>query len=77
LRARRREQFAGQYLGPLLAEASRLGIGTDALVALIQGASWHNTPPAGFPRRLHPRWYRSRAGILDGTWTFPAIEPVQ
>jgi DNA-binding transcriptional regulator YhcF (GntR family) len=42
LRARRRKQFAGQYLDPLLAEAGRLGIDTDTLVTLIQRTSWHN-----------------------------------
>jgi DNA-binding transcriptional regulator YhcF (GntR family) len=42
LRARRRKQFAEQYLDPMLAEAGRLGIDTDALVTLIQGSGWHN-----------------------------------
>ena len=36
LRARRHEQFAEQYLDPMLAEAGRLGIDTDALVSLIR-----------------------------------------
>jgi DNA-binding transcriptional regulator YhcF (GntR family) len=42
LRAARRKRFAEQYLDPLLAEAKRLGIDTDALVSLIQGSGWHN-----------------------------------
>jgi GntR family transcriptional regulator len=42
LRARRRKQFAEQYLEPMLAEAGRLGIDTDALVSLIRGSGWHN-----------------------------------
>jgi hypothetical protein len=42
LRAGRRKRFAEQYLDPMLAEAGRLGIDTDALVSLIQGSSWHN-----------------------------------
>jgi GntR family transcriptional regulator len=42
LRARRRKQFAEQYLDPMLAEAARLGIDTDTLVTLIQGSGWHN-----------------------------------
>jgi GntR family transcriptional regulator len=36
LLARRRDQFAGRYVEPLLAEAARLGIGTDELLALIR-----------------------------------------
>ena len=36
LLAQRREQFASRYVGPLLAEAARLGIGTDELVALVR-----------------------------------------
>jgi GntR family transcriptional regulator len=31
----RRQQFAARYVEPLVAEASRLGLGTDALVDLI------------------------------------------
>jgi len=42
LRARRRKQFAEEYLDPMLAEAGRLGIDTDTLVTLIQGSGWHN-----------------------------------
>ena len=42
LRARRRKQFAEQYLDPMLAEADRLGIDTDSLVTLIRGSGWHN-----------------------------------
>ena len=38
----RRKRFAEQYLDPMLAEASRLGIDTDALVSLIRGPGWHN-----------------------------------
>ena len=41
-RASRRKQFAEQYLDPMLAEASRLGIDSDTLVSLIRGAGWHN-----------------------------------
>jgi GntR family transcriptional regulator len=36
LLAQRREQFARRYVEPLVAEAARLGIGTDELVALIR-----------------------------------------
>jgi GntR family transcriptional regulator len=36
LLAQRREQFASRYVGPLLAEAARIGIGTDELVALVR-----------------------------------------
>ncbi len=42
LRARRRKEFAEQYLDPMLAEAGRLGIDTDTLVTLIRGSGWHN-----------------------------------
>jgi GntR family transcriptional regulator len=42
LRARRRKQFAEEYLDPMLAEAGRLGIDTDTLVTLIQGSGWQN-----------------------------------
>ena len=36
LLAQRRDQFASRYVEPLLAEAARLGIGTDELVALVR-----------------------------------------
>ena len=36
LLAQRREQFASRYVEPLLAEAARIGIGTDELVALVK-----------------------------------------
>jgi GntR family transcriptional regulator len=39
LLAQRREQFAQRYVEPLVAEAARLGIGTDELVALIRQVS--------------------------------------
>ena len=42
LRAVRRKRFAEQYIDPMLAEATRLGIDTDSLVSLIQGPGWHN-----------------------------------
>ena len=32
----RRQQFAERYVLPLVVEADRLGIGTDALVALVR-----------------------------------------
>jgi GntR family transcriptional regulator len=35
----RRRRFAERYVDPLVAEASRLGIGTDELVALIRKSS--------------------------------------
>jgi DNA-binding transcriptional regulator YhcF (GntR family) len=35
LRLRRREQFAAQYLHPLLAEADKLGIGVEELKKMI------------------------------------------
>jgi GntR family transcriptional regulator len=36
LLAQRRDQFAARYVEPLLAEAARLGIGADELVALVK-----------------------------------------
>jgi GntR family transcriptional regulator len=36
----RRKQFAERYVEPLVAEASRLGINADELVALIRDASY-------------------------------------
>jgi GntR family transcriptional regulator len=36
LLAQRRDQFASRYVEPLLAEAARLGIGPDELVALVR-----------------------------------------
>jgi GntR family transcriptional regulator len=36
LLAQRRDRFASRYVEPLLAEAARLGIGTDELVALVR-----------------------------------------
>jgi len=36
LLAQRREQFASRYVEPLLAEAARLGIGADELLALVR-----------------------------------------
>jgi GntR family transcriptional regulator len=36
LLAQRREQFVSRYVEPLLAEAARLGIGTDELVTLVR-----------------------------------------
>ena len=40
LLAERRKRFAEHYVEPLLAEASRLGIDADELVALIRDASY-------------------------------------
>ena len=42
LRASRRKLFAEQYIGPMLAEASRLSIDFDTLMALIKEPSLHN-----------------------------------
>lgn len=42
LRARRRKQFAEQFLDPMLAEAGRLGIDSDTLVSLIKEPGWQN-----------------------------------
>ena len=42
LRASRRRQFAEQYIGPMLAEASRLSIDFDTLMALIKEPTLHN-----------------------------------
>ena len=42
LRANRRKRFAEQFVDPMLAEATRLGIDTDALVSLIRGAGSNN-----------------------------------
>ncbi|MFZ0920408.1 MAG: GntR family transcriptional regulator [Candidatus Dormiibacterota bacterium] len=39
LLAERRKQFAERYVGPLVAEAGRLGIEADELVALIRTSS--------------------------------------
>jgi GntR family transcriptional regulator len=39
LLAERRKQFAERYMGPLVAEAGRLGIEADELVALIRTSS--------------------------------------
>ena len=38
LLARRRAEFTQRYVGPLLTEAGRLGIGTDDLFAMIKEA---------------------------------------
>jgi DNA-binding transcriptional regulator YhcF (GntR family) len=46
LLAQRRERFAQRYVEPLAAEAARLGIGTDELVALIRQASHAGTSHA-------------------------------
>jgi hypothetical protein len=35
----RRKLFAEQYVGPMVAEASRLGIDNDTLVSLVREAS--------------------------------------
>src|ERR1700683_3054816 len=40
LRAERRKRFAERYVDPLVAEASRLGIDADELVALIRESSY-------------------------------------
>src|SRR5580693_452829 len=40
LLAERRKRFAERYVEPLVAEASRLGIDTDELVALIRESSY-------------------------------------
>ena len=42
LLATRRKLFAEQYVGPLVAEASRLGIDSDTLVSLVREASVNN-----------------------------------
>jgi DNA-binding transcriptional regulator YhcF (GntR family) len=42
LRAMRRKQFAEQYVDPMVAEASRLGIDGDTLVSLIRETSLDN-----------------------------------
>jgi len=39
LLARRRAEFTQRYVEPLLIEATRLGIGTDELLALVKEAS--------------------------------------
>ena len=38
----RRKLFAEQYVGPLVAEASRLGIDSDTLVSLVKESSINN-----------------------------------
>ena len=40
LLAERRKRFAERYVEPLLAEASRLGIGADELAAMIRESSY-------------------------------------
>lgn len=35
----RRKRFADRYVGPLVSEASRLGIGTEELLALVRQSS--------------------------------------
>jgi GntR family transcriptional regulator len=42
LLAVRRRRFAEQYVEPLLIEGQRLGLGTDALVSLIEETSQRN-----------------------------------
>jgi len=42
LLAERRKLFAEQYVGPMVAEASRLGIDSDTLVSLVREASVSN-----------------------------------
>ncbi len=39
LLARRRAEFTGRYVEPLLTEATRLGIDSDELIALIKECS--------------------------------------
>ena len=43
LLARRRDEFASRYVGPLLTEAARLGIGADELVAMVSESA-HSLP---------------------------------
>jgi hypothetical protein len=38
----RRKQFAQQYVDPMVAEATRLGIDSDTLVSLIRETSLDN-----------------------------------
>ena len=40
LLARRRAEFATRYVSPLVAEAVRLGIGSDELIALVKEADY-------------------------------------
>jgi GntR family transcriptional regulator len=42
LLAERRKLFAEQYVGPMVAEASRLGIDSDTLMSLVREASVSN-----------------------------------
>jgi GntR family transcriptional regulator len=42
LRDRRRRHFAAQYLAPLVAEARKLGIGTEELTKMID--TWEDRP---------------------------------
>jgi len=46
---RRRSEFAQQYLRPLLAEADKLGIGTQELTTTINAVCWAATAPARRP----------------------------
>ena len=43
LLARRRDEFPGRYVEPLLIEAARLGIGSDELVAMVSESA-HSLP---------------------------------
>ena len=76
LRAHRRKQFAEQYLDPMLAEASRLGIDTDTLVSLIRGSGWHNGGEHAMTPTISAtalgRRYRDQAALDDVSL---AVEP--
>jgi GntR family transcriptional regulator len=43
----RRKQFAAHYVEPMVAEANRIGLGTEALLDLIQTASNNNSNTNG------------------------------
>lgn len=56
LRRRRRDRFAAQFIGPLLAEARKLGLRPDEVMALID--SWDAPDPAPSRPTLTPQEVR-------------------
>lgn len=65
LLAARRKDFTEQYLRPLLAEAQRLGIDADALVAMIRNASATQPDPAT-PSAAQPRSHEVGTHAIGG-----------
>ncbi|TXG92638.1 GntR family transcriptional regulator [Rhodococcus rhodnii] len=59
LRGRRRENFARQYLDPLVTEADKLGIGVDELAAMIGGYR-HAHAPSPTEQTSPTEWKEAR-----------------